>query len=66
MPGMKLLSLHLAAFGRFTDARLDFGGDGAGFHVIHGANEAGKSTAMRAPHGLALWRPQPHVGYLSP
>ena len=46
--GMKLLSLHLAAFGRFTDARLDFGGDGAGFHVIHGANEAGKSTAMRA------------------
>ena len=45
---MKLISLHLAAFGRFTDARLDFGSDGAGLHVIHGANEAGKSTAMRA------------------
>jgi len=43
---MKLLALELFAFGRFTGARLDFG-DG-GFHVIHGANEAGKSTAMRA------------------
>ena len=43
---MKLLALELLAFGRFTDARLDFGG--GGFHIIHGANEAGKSTAMRA------------------
>jgi uncharacterized protein YhaN len=43
---MKLLALELLAFGSFTDARLDL--SGGGFHVIHGANEAGKSTAMRA------------------
>jgi uncharacterized protein YhaN len=43
---MKLLALELLAFGSFTDARIDFGS--GGFHVIHGANEAGKSTAMRA------------------
>jgi len=43
---MKILALELRAFGRFTDARLDF--SEGGFHVIHGANEAGKSTAMRA------------------
>jgi uncharacterized protein YhaN len=43
---MKVLALELRAFGRFTDAKLDF--NEGGFHVIHGANEAGKSTAMRA------------------
>ena len=43
---MKVLALELRAFGRFTDAKLDF--SEGGFHVIHGANEAGKSTAMRA------------------
>ena len=43
---MKLLALDLLAFGRFTGTKLDF--SEGGFHVIHGANEAGKSTAMRA------------------
>ena len=33
---MKILALELRAFGRFTDARLDF--SEGGFHVIHGAN----------------------------
>ncbi|MEA3231439.1 MAG: AAA family ATPase, partial [Thermodesulfobacteriota bacterium] len=45
---MKILSLKLIAYGSFTDTTLDFTGDGAGFHVIYGPNEAGKSTALEA------------------
>jgi len=45
---MKILSLKLIAYGPFTDTTLDFTGDGTGFHVIYGPNEAGKSTALDA------------------
>jgi uncharacterized protein YhaN len=54
---MKLRQLRLAAFGCFADARLDFGVDGGFLHVIHGPNEAGKSTSLRALTGLLFGIP---------
>lgn len=40
-----LLSLYLNNFQKHEDLRLDFG---SGLHLLKGANEAGKSTLMRA------------------
>jgi len=48
---MKIERLYLKAYGAFCDHRLDFTG-GPDFHVIYGANEAGKSTTLRALIGL--------------
>ncbi len=45
---MRLLELRLTAFGPFTDVTLDLDADGPALHVVHGRNEAGKSTALRA------------------
>ncbi|HEY2155211.1 MAG TPA: AAA family ATPase, partial [Isosphaeraceae bacterium] len=45
---MKVVRLDLRAFGPFTDVALDFPADGPGLNLIHGPNEAGKSTALRA------------------
>jgi uncharacterized protein YhaN len=44
---MKIQTLFLKAFGPFTDAMLDFSGP-ANLHLIYGANEVGKSSALRA------------------
>jgi len=44
---MRILSLHLRAYGHFTGYSLDFGA-GPGLHLIYGHNEAGKSTTLRA------------------
>ncbi len=44
---MKIRHLFLKAFGPFSDTTLDFSG-AARLHVIYGANEAGKSSALRA------------------
>ncbi|RZM11573.1 MAG: hypothetical protein EOO88_46705, partial [Pedobacter sp.] len=44
---MKIRSLNLLAFGRFTNYSLNFEGS-PGLHIIYGPNEAGKSTSMRA------------------
>ncbi|MDB5742948.1 MAG: hypothetical protein JWR68_1263 [Polaromonas sp.] len=44
---MKIRKLFFRAFGPFTNSVLDFSGP-AGLHVIYGANEAGKSSALRA------------------
>ena len=44
---MKIRTLFLKAFGPFSDAALDFSGP-ANLHLIYGANEAGKSSALRA------------------
>jgi uncharacterized protein YhaN len=56
---MRILALHLRAYGHFTGYSLDFGA-GPGLHLIYGHNEAGKSTTLRAlssvlfgyPHGV--------------
>ncbi len=45
---MRLLELHLKAFGPFTDRRLDLSGGAEGLHLVFGPNEAGKSSALRA------------------
>jgi uncharacterized protein YhaN len=45
---VKLQRLHLKAFGAFTDRSLDLSGGQEGLHLIHGPNEAGKSTTLRA------------------
>ena len=45
---MKILDFRLTAFGHFTDASLDLSAGSEGMHIIYGANEAGKSTALRA------------------
>jgi uncharacterized protein YhaN len=50
---MRLARLDLKAFGSFTDVSLDFSsGAPGGLHVVYGANEAGKSTALRAVRDL--------------
>ena len=48
---MKILNLHLMAFGPFTDLDLDFTGNRADLQIIYGPNEAGKSSALRALTG---------------
>jgi uncharacterized protein YhaN len=45
---MKLLNLELKAVGPFTDVSLNFGPGDHGLHLIHGPNEAGKSSTLRA------------------
>jgi uncharacterized protein YhaN len=45
---VKILDLRLTAFGHFTDASLDLSAGTEGMHIVYGANEAGKSTALRA------------------
>jgi uncharacterized protein YhaN len=45
---MKILRLELRAFGPFTDVALDLSAGCQGLHLIYGANEAGKSSALRA------------------
>ena len=58
---MRLLRLHLMAFGPFTDRVLDFGsshrGDGSGLVLVHGLNEAGKSSTLRAMADLRFGIP---------
>ena len=48
---MKILNLHLMAFGPFTDLDLDLTGDHSGMQIVYGPNEAGKSSALRALTG---------------
>lgn len=54
---MKFKSIRLAAYGIFTEATIDLGGAGTGFHMIYGPNEAGKSTALRALRNLLFGIP---------
>ena len=45
---MKILRLDLLAFGPFTNQSLCFEQGDCGLHLVYGANEAGKSSALRA------------------
>ena len=45
---MKILRLHLKAYGPFTDSKQDLSGGQHGLHVVYGLNEAGKSSSLRA------------------
>ncbi|WP_295406615.1 YhaN family protein [uncultured Thiocystis sp.] len=55
---MKILDLHLRAFGPFTDRHLDLSGGQHGLHLIFGPNEAGKSSALRALKALLFGIPE--------
>ncbi len=45
---MKILKLHLMAFGPFEGVSIDLERGNHGLHIIYGPNEAGKSSALRA------------------
>jgi uncharacterized protein YhaN len=49
---MKILRLDLRAFGPFSGVTLDLASGCEGFHLVYGANEAGKSSALRALRNL--------------
>ncbi|MBK1832600.1 ATP-binding protein [Roseibacillus ishigakijimensis] len=49
---MRFDSLHIPAFGPFTDLRLPLPAGSPDIHLIHGPNEAGKSSLLRALHHL--------------
>jgi uncharacterized protein YhaN len=49
---MRLAELHLKAFGPFTNQVLRFGVNDQRLVLVHGLNEAGKSSALRAIAGL--------------
>ncbi|HEY2736298.1 MAG TPA: AAA family ATPase, partial [Polyangiales bacterium] len=55
---MKLLRLDLIAFGSLKGASLDFASDRPCLEIVYGANEAGKSTALRAISGLFYGIPE--------
>ncbi|MEX2482799.1 MAG: AAA family ATPase [Gammaproteobacteria bacterium] len=55
---MKVLDLHLLAYGPFTDRHLDLSAGEEGLHVIFGPNEAGKSSALRALRALLYGVPE--------
>ncbi len=55
---MKILELHLPAFGPFTARHLDLSGGQHGLHLVFGANEAGKSSALRALRALLFGIPE--------
>jgi uncharacterized protein YhaN len=59
---MRLRTLDLIRYGRFTDRTLDFGpaGDGPDVAVVYGPNEAGKSTALHAWLDLLFEMPLQH------
>jgi len=55
---MKLNKLILKAYGHFSERELDFSSDLPGLHIIHGPNETGKSTTLRAIRGLLFGIPE--------
>src|SRR5215471_12154648 len=44
---MRIVALHLRAYGHFSGHSLKFGPE-PGLHLVYGNNEAGKSTTLRA------------------
>ncbi len=55
---MKFIEIYLSAYGPFTEFTFDFSTGSHGLHFIYGANEAGKSTALRAIKHLLYGIPQ--------
>jgi chromosome segregation protein len=49
---MRIRELNLIAYGKFTNHKLMFPAAKHDFHVVVGANEAGKSTVRRAINEL--------------
>ena len=60
---MRILGLHLRAYGHFTGYSLHFGAE-PGLHLVYGHNEAGKSTTLRALSSVLFGYPHDVVdGY---
>jgi uncharacterized protein YhaN len=55
---MRIERLDLERYGHFTDHHLDFSGPDVRLHIVHGANEAGKSTALSAICDLLFGVPE--------
>lgn len=55
---MKILAMHLLAYGPFSDLDLDLSVGNQGLHFIYGPNEAGKSSALRALRHMLFGIPQ--------
>ena len=55
---MRIARLELARYGHFTDRVLEFPEGSPDLHVVFGANEAGKSTALAAIEDLLFGIPQ--------
>lgn len=55
---MRIARLELARYGHFTDRVLEFAEGARDFHVVFGANEAGKSTVLAAIEDLLFGIPQ--------
>ncbi|MDX2054898.1 MAG: AAA family ATPase [Polyangiaceae bacterium] len=56
---MRFRRLDLSAYGSFSGVSLDLsGGKSGGLHILYGANEAGKSTALRAITALLFGIPE--------
>jgi exonuclease SbcC len=55
---MRLTALHLKAFGPFSDQVLPLGAEKQLLVLVHGLNEAGKSSALRAIAGLRFGIPR--------
>jgi len=53
---MRFRNLNFEAFGPFSGTTLDFG-DMSRLHIVHGPNEAGKSSALRAIHDFLFGIP---------
>jgi len=54
---MRLVELHLKAFGPFTDQVIPLGAGNQRLVLVHGMNEAGKSSALRAIAALRFGIP---------
>ena len=54
---MRFRSFHLKAFGHFTDQKIDFGTQPGCVDIVVGANEAGKSTTLRAINSMCFGIP---------
>ncbi len=55
---MRLLQLHLQAFGPFAGETLDLCDGNYGLHLIYGPNEAGKSSSLRALRAVLFGVPE--------
>ena len=49
---MRFDTIHIPAFGPFTDFSLDFENTSHDIHLVYGANEAGKSSLLRGIHQM--------------
>lgn len=54
---MRFAELHLERYGHFEDCRLPFQAGATDFHMVYGANEAGKSTTLSAVSDLLFGFP---------